>query len=113
MSGWKKRDIVRMEKQSLGGSTKTKGGNRRVNKASPAPSRKGGSKTKNVIATQLTKLGGGTSGTLQLIKSEAGDIGDCDMSNSKDDLRKNALDNTDDMDMSNEPVKTTPLITRA
>ena len=33
------------------------------------------------------------------------------MSNSKDDLRKNALDNTDDMDMSNdnELVKTTPL----
>ena len=59
---WKKRGIVRMEKQSLGSSTKTKGGNRRVNKASPAPSRKGGSKTKQVIATQLTKLGVGLLG---------------------------------------------------
>ena len=31
------------------------------------------------------------------------------MSNNEDDLRKKALSNRDDMDMSNEPVKTTPL----
>ena len=106
---WKKRGIVSIEKQSQGGLTKTKGGNKRVNKASPAPSRKGGSK--KIIPTQLTKLGGGASGTLQLIKRDTGDIRDCGMSNDEDDLRKKALDSTDDtdIDMSNGPVKTTPL----
>ena len=105
---WKKRGIESIEKQSQGGSTKTKGGNKRVNKASPAPSRKGGSK--KIIPTQLTKLGVGASGTLQLIKRETGDIRDCGMSNDEDDLRKKALGITDDIDMSNEPVKTTPLV---
>ena len=49
---------------------KAKGVSRSNSNSSPAPSRRENSKSKKTA--QLTKLGGGKSGTLQLIRYEAG-----------------------------------------
>ena len=88
---------------------KAKGVSRSSNKTSPAPSRRGGSKSKKTA--QLTKLGGGNSGTLQLIRHEAGVVVSNDGCLRKDTVKtlSNTLSNAEGIESegSNEPVKTT------
>ena len=106
---WIKRGTKGIEKQSFGGPVKAKGMRRSSNKTSPVPSRRGGSKSKKTA--QLTKLGGGNSRTLQLIRHEAGVVVSNDGCLRKDTVKtlSNTLSNAEGIESegSNEPVKTT------
>ena len=91
---------------------KAKGVSRSNSNSSPAPSRRGNSKSKKTA--KLTKLGGGKSGTLQLIRHEAVVVMSNDECLRNDAVKtlSNTLSNTKDTkgiesEGSNEPVKTT------
>ena len=88
---------------------KAKGVSRNNSNSSPAPSRRGDSKSKK--NAQLTRLGGGESGTLQLIRREEGVVKSNEECLRKDTVKtlSNALSKTEGIESegSNEPVKTT------